>query len=81
MNASEKNLKRASSICLDKMSSQLLWFMFVFSIITFVEGNTSIGEGCSLNDLRGLTSFKVGIQIDMSGRLAKWVGHSCYLLR
>ncbi|KAL4639283.1 hypothetical protein ACB092_03G206100 [Castanea dentata] len=60
------------------MSSQLLWFVFVFIIITFVEGNVSIGgEGCNLNDLRGLTSFKAGIQIDSSGRLPKWVGHSC----
>ncbi|KAG7974954.1 hypothetical protein I3843_06G073600 [Carya illinoinensis] len=60
------------------MSPRLLWFVFVLiSIAAFVEGNRSIGERCSPNDLGGLNSFKAGIQMDTSGRLERWVGHSC----
>lgn len=74
MNTSEKNLDRDLSICSDDMSSQRLCVVLVLSIIVFAE---SIGEGCNPSDLRGLNSFKAAIQMDTSGRLEKWVGHSC----
>nr|XP_025654504.1 probable leucine-rich repeat receptor-like protein kinase At1g35710 isoform X2 [Arachis hypogaea] len=37
----------------------------------------AFGEWCSSQDLEGLIGFKNGIQMDTSGRLAKWVGQRC----
>ncbi|KAK6241989.1 hypothetical protein SCA6_007378 [Theobroma cacao] len=60
------------------MGGQLLWLLLGLTIITTASGGKrSISEECDPGDLKGLISFKGGIRMDASGRLAKWVGHSC----
>ena len=66
-----------SGISLDKMASWLLWLIVVFTIITVGKGRQNGHQVCHPNDLKGLTSFKAGIHVDTSSRLAKWVGHGC----
>lgn len=57
------------------MNYQLL--QIVVSVFTTMMMMTCV-EACSSNDLEGLMSFKNGIQMDTSGRLAKWViGQNC----
>ncbi|KAL0538944.1 hypothetical protein IC582_023115 [Cucumis melo] len=51
-------------------SFHLQWVAVLISIIT-------LSEACHPADWKGLTSFKSGISIDTSGRLAKWVGQNC----
>lgn len=48
----------------------LQWIAVMISIM-------SLSEACHPADWKGLTSFKSGIFLDTSGRLAKWVGRNC----
>ncbi|XP_048235191.1 LRR receptor-like serine/threonine-protein kinase GSO1 isoform X2 [Ricinus communis] len=59
------------------MVCKLLWLVLLFTIATVGEAKQSAGKACNRNDLKGLISFKAGIHVDTSGRLAKWVGRSC----
>ena len=59
------------------MTSWLLWLVVVFTMIAVGKGKQNVHQECHPNDLKGLASFKAGIHVDTSGRLAKWVGHGC----
>ncbi|KAE8730260.1 CW14 protein isoform 1 [Hibiscus syriacus] len=56
------------------MGCQMLWLHLA---LTMMAAATSIVQGCDPGDLKGLASFRGGIHMDTSGRLAKWAGHSC----
>uniref|UniRef100_A0A6N2N346 Leucine-rich repeat-containing N-terminal plant-type domain-containing protein n=1 Tax=Salix viminalis TaxID=40686 RepID=A0A6N2N346_SALVM len=59
------------------MTSWLLWLVVVFTMTAVGKGKQNVHQECHPNDLKGLASFKAGIHVDTSSRLAKWVGHGC----
>ncbi|KAL5722467.1 hypothetical protein ACHQM5_005983 [Ranunculus cassubicifolius] len=59
------------------MNRKLSWILLMFMLMAVVGKKTSASVRCNPQDFVGLTSFKSGILLDTSGRLKKWIGHSC----
>ncbi|WJX93742.1 hypothetical protein P8452_75232 [Trifolium repens] len=59
------------------MNHQLIKVIAILTVIVFFGHTSRTIEACSPNDMEALMSFKNGIQIDTSGRIAKWVGNNC----
>ncbi|KAJ4961387.1 hypothetical protein NE237_021297 [Protea cynaroides] len=59
------------------MGSKLSWILVFLILIPTGECKRIAGEGCTSQDLMGLTRFKAAIHVDTSGRLETWVGRHC----
>lgn len=59
------------------MNYELLQIVALLTVIAFGGALRKATGACGSDDLEGLMGFKNGIQMDTSGRLAKWVGRSC----
>lgn len=61
-----------------EMGSRLLLLAALLASVAVIERKGLILDGyCDPDDLKGLTSFRANILVDISERLAKWMGHKC----